>query len=105
VAQAGFGLGGWEALSPVAAAALTRMLLGATPYAAVTIAVTAIRRAEEGVVAALRVAAASPPALEHAVQVLDRVAGGWDVALERLDGHQDRGLAATLPIGVADIRH
>lgn len=103
VSQATFALAGWARLSHAAAPQLSRRLLAATPYAAVTIAVTATRSAgnEHEVDAALRIAAASPPALEDAARVLTHVAAEWGVGMERLDGRHGWGMAATLPIGVA----
>jgi hypothetical protein len=107
VAQATFRLAGWAALSHAAASQLSRGLLTATPYAAVTIAVTATRSAGSGheVDAALRLAAASPPALEHAVRVLAQMAAHCAVGMERLDGRHGWGVAATLPIGVTAFPH
>ncbi|QUQ67176.1 type VII secretion protein EccE [Kutzneria sp. CA-103260] len=104
VPQATFRLDGWARLSPAAVPQMVHGLLTATHHTAVTITVTASRSAmtEPRVDAALRIAAASPPALEHAVQTLTRLAGAWGVGMERLDGQHARGMAATLPIGVAD---
>lgn len=101
VSQATFRLDGWTALPYGVAPRMVHRLLTATPQAAVTIAVTASRSGESNVDACLRVAAAGPPALEHAVQVLTRLANEWGVGMARLDGRHLQGVAATLPIGIA----
>lgn len=104
ISQATFRLDGWAELSPVVAPQLVRWLLTAAPQAAVTIAVTASRPAaatEPRIDATLRIAAADPLAVERAAGQLDQQAREWGVALERLDGRHSRGMAATLPIGVA----
>ncbi|WP_243770087.1 hypothetical protein [Amycolatopsis acidicola] len=102
VSQAVFRLGDWSRLSAAASPQLLRRLLTATPYAAVTIAVSACRSvdAEPEVDAALRLAAADPAALEHAATVLTQVAGEWAVTMTRLDGRHGHGLAITLPLGL-----
>ncbi|OLZ50799.1 hypothetical protein BS329_20085 [Amycolatopsis coloradensis] len=104
ICQATFRLDGWPALSPVLSAQLSRRLLAAAPHAAVTLAVTARRTAAETeprVGAAIRVAAASAQAVEHAVRDLELAARRGGLTLERLDGRHAKGVAATLPIGVS----
>ncbi|GAA4523900.1 type VII secretion protein EccE [Amycolatopsis samaneae] len=105
IAQATFRLDGWADLSPAVAPQMVRWLLAALPRAAVTVAVTAHRPAGASLAttgAAVRVAAAGPPALDHAARELTRLAGEWGLRVERLDGRQAHGLAATLPIGLAE---
>ncbi|OOC07789.1 hypothetical protein B0293_06270 [Amycolatopsis azurea DSM 43854] len=104
ICQTTFRLDGWDALSPVLAADLSRRLLVAAPGAAVTLAVTARRgtaEAEPRVSAAIRVAAAGRHAVEHAVRDLELAARRGGLTLERLDGRHAKGVAATLPIGVS----
>nr|WP_181777444.1 type VII secretion protein EccE [Amycolatopsis pittospori] len=103
VSQATFRLDGWAALSPAPAAQLSHRLLAAVPRAAVTLAVTARRTADEKepqVSAAIRVAAAGAQAVEHAVRDLELAARRGGLTLERLDGRHAKGLAATLPLGI-----
>ncbi|MFC9255840.1 type VII secretion protein EccE [Amycolatopsis thailandensis] len=104
ICQATFRIDGWDALSPALAAELSRRLLAAAPRAAVTLAVTARRSASETearVCAAIRVAAAGPQAVEHAVRELELAARRGGLTLDRLDGRHAKGVAATLPIGVS----
>ncbi|KAA2267221.1 hypothetical protein F0L68_01285 [Solihabitans fulvus] len=105
ISQASFRLDGWADLATGVATQLLRWLLTAAPQAAVTVAVTACRSPLETrprVAATVRVAAASPAALAHAESELTRLAGEWGVTMKRLDGQHADGLAATLPIGLAD---
>lgn len=69
-----------------------------------TLAVTARRSATETearVSAAIRIAAAGPQAVEHAVRDLELAVRRGGLILERLDGRHAKGVAATLPIGVS----
>ncbi|HVV09014.1 hypothetical protein [Amycolatopsis sp.] len=102
VSQTTFQLVGWAGVSPAVAPQLLHRLLTVTPYAAVTVAVSASRETgtEPEAGAALRIAAADPAALEHATDVLTRVAGEWAVGLVRLDGRHGHGMVVTLPLGV-----
>ncbi|WAL67838.1 type VII secretion protein EccE [Amycolatopsis cynarae] len=102
VSQATFRLGGWDALSPAIASQLVQRLLTAAPQATVTVSVIATRKAETEpeIEAALRIAAANPPLVDHAARTLTGLAAQWAVRLERLDGRHAHGLAATLPLGV-----
>ncbi|MBB5852048.1 type VII secretion protein EccE [Amycolatopsis umgeniensis] len=104
ICQATFRLDGWAALSPAHETDLARRLLAAAPRAAVTLAVTARRSATETearVSAAIRIAAAGPQAVEHAVRDLELAVRRGGLILERLDGRHAKGVAATLPIGVS----
>ncbi|OXM42770.1 hypothetical protein CFP71_42090 [Amycolatopsis thailandensis] len=104
ICQATFRIDGWDALSPALTAELPRRLLAAAPRAAVTLAVTAHRRATETeplLGAAIRVAAAGPQAVEHAVRELELAARRGGLTLDRLDGRHAKGVAATLPIGIS----
>ncbi|WP_245617239.1 type VII secretion protein EccE [Amycolatopsis taiwanensis] len=103
IAQATFRLGGWARLSAAFAPQVVRGLLAAAPHAAVTISVTTSRSATATRTdATMRVAAASLPVLEQAAQTLARLADGYGLATERLDGRHAWGLAATLPIGLPE---
>ncbi|MFK0247592.1 type VII secretion protein EccE [Amycolatopsis azurea] len=104
ICQVTFRLDGWDALSPVLAADLSRRLLAAAPRTAVTLAVTARRGAAEAepmVSAAIRIAAAGQGAVEHAVRDVELAARRGGLTLDRLDGRHAKGVAATLPIGVS----
>ncbi|UUV30084.1 type VII secretion protein EccE [Amycolatopsis roodepoortensis] len=104
ICQATFRLDGWDALSPVLTADLSRRLLAAAPGAAVTLAVTARRGAAETephVSASIRIAAAGTHAVEHAVRDLELAARRGGLTLDRLDGRHAKGVAATLPLGVS----
>ncbi|MGY6650709.1 type VII secretion protein EccE [Amycolatopsis sp. TRM77291] len=104
ICQATFRLDGWDALSPVLTADLSRRLLAAAPGAAVTLAVTARRGAagtEPQVSASIRIAAAGTHAVEHAVRDLELAARRGGLTLDRLDGRHAKGVAATLPLGVS----
>lgn len=104
ICQATFRLDGWDALSPVLSADLSRRLLAAAPGCAVTLSVTARRSAaetESHVSASIRIAAAGAQAVEHAVRDLELAARRGGLALDRLDGRHAKGVAATLPLGVS----
>ncbi|RSN65202.1 hypothetical protein DMH01_02040 [Amycolatopsis sp. WAC 04182] len=104
ICQATFRLDGWDTLSPVLTADLSRRLLAAAPGSAVTLAVTARRSAAETeprVSASIRIAAAGPQAVEHAVRDLELAARRGGLTLDRLDGRHAKGVAATLPLGVS----
>ncbi|WP_340683450.1 type VII secretion protein EccE [Amycolatopsis coloradensis] len=104
ICQATFRLDGWDTLSPVLTADLSRRLLAAAPGSAVTLAVTARRSAAETeprVSASIRIAAAGTQAVEHAVRDLELAARRGGLTLDRLDGRHAKGVAATLPLGVS----
>ncbi|KFU75255.1 type VII secretion protein EccE [Amycolatopsis lurida] len=104
ICQATFRLDGWDTLSPVLTADLSRRLLAAAPGSAVTLAVTARRstaETEPRVSASIRIAAAGPQAVEHAVRDLELAARRGGLTLDRLDGRHAKGVAATLPLGVS----
>jgi hypothetical protein len=108
IRHATFRLDGWSGLDRQAAARLVRWLLAAAPDTAVTLSRTAhhdpAQPGGEPVVAAvLRIATSRQEALDAAVTDIARLADEVGVALHRLDGRHAHGVAATLPLGVADV--
>uniref|UniRef100_UPI0011786DDF type VII secretion protein EccE n=1 Tax=Amycolatopsis lexingtonensis TaxID=218822 RepID=UPI0011786DDF len=104
IAQATFRLDGWAELPPGVAPQLLRWLPARIPRAAVTVAVTAHRPAATARIrteATVRLAAAGPEDLEAAAGELIRLASEWALSADRLDGRHAKGVAATLPIGLA----
>ncbi|WP_409464308.1 type VII secretion protein EccE [Amycolatopsis sp. GA6-003] len=100
VSQAAFRLEGWSSLPPATTPRLINALLGATAQTAVTLSLTA--RRSDGVpevAAVVRVASPHAAAVEQAGQVLARLAAEWGIRLDRLEGRQQEGLIATLPLG------
>lgn len=105
IAQVTFQLTGWADLATPAASQLVRWLLTATPGVAVTVAVTAHRsptRAESEVRATLRLAATSPATLDAAATQLSRRTQEHGISPDRLDARHATGVAATLPLGLAE---
>ncbi|HYN94110.1 MAG TPA: type VII secretion protein EccE [Pilimelia sp.] len=92
-----------DARSEVARHLVSRLL--SLPAAATTVAVTAGPRAGQDATAdiVVRVAVASPAALTACVQALGRLAALEAASVRRLDGEHLDGLAATLPLGGADL--
>jgi type VII secretion protein EccE len=100
--QASFRLRRWPDLRAETAANLIPRLL-ALPTAATTISLTVGPRPAEGETypadLTVRLAAIDIAGLTAATQMLDRMIVGEQAGLQRLDGEQLEGLAATLPLG------